>query len=133
MPVNSVKNRRNERPADALPQWHAGLNPESDDEKVRSMLRRAQASTMVASSGDVANGKFSTGAQNTDLSLQTTTTSLTPTTLLRIRTKPSQSRLAVDDVSNCDGTDLEELLVCANGDSMHGSITIPHSRTMEAD
>ncbi|RSH87657.1 uncharacterized protein EHS24_000170 [Apiotrichum porosum] len=48
-----IKNRHNERPADALPQWHAGVDPEADDEKVRSMLRRAAAETMVASSGDV--------------------------------------------------------------------------------
>lgn len=51
-----IKNRHNERPADALPQWHAGVDPEADDEKVRSMLRRAAAETMVASSGDVVEG-----------------------------------------------------------------------------
>lgn len=54
---NRIKNRHNERPADALPPWHEGADLESDDEKVRGMLRRALAETMVASSGDVVNGE----------------------------------------------------------------------------
>ncbi|WOO85140.1 Ankyrin repeat-containing protein [Vanrija pseudolonga] len=48
-----VKNRHGQRPGDALPPWSENADPESDDEKIRSMLRRALAETMVASSGDV--------------------------------------------------------------------------------
>ncbi|KAL1410308.1 hypothetical protein Q8F55_004314 [Vanrija albida] len=48
-----VKNRHGQRPGDALPPFSENADPESDDEKIRSMLRRVLAETMVASSGDV--------------------------------------------------------------------------------
>lgn len=53
----SVKNRHNERPGDLLPPWRDTADPESDDEKVRAMLRRVEAESMVASSGDVVEGE----------------------------------------------------------------------------
>jgi hypothetical protein len=51
-----MKNSHNEKPGDALPSWHANVDPESDDEKVRDVLRSALAQQMVASSGDVVVG-----------------------------------------------------------------------------
>lgn len=53
----SIKNRHNERPGDLLPPWRDNADPESDDEKVRAMLRRVEAESMVASSGDVVEGE----------------------------------------------------------------------------
>ncbi|WVQ74644.1 hypothetical protein IAR50_004245 [Cryptococcus sp. DSM 104548] len=49
----TLRNRHNEKPADILPPPSASADPESDDEKVRSMLRRAQAQASMAQSGDV--------------------------------------------------------------------------------
>ncbi|ODN76615.1 hypothetical protein L202_05264 [Cryptococcus amylolentus CBS 6039] len=49
----TLRNRHNEKPADILPPASASADPESDDEKVRSMLRRAQAQASIAQSGDV--------------------------------------------------------------------------------
>lgn len=54
----SVKNRHNERPGDFLPPRRDNADPESDDEKVRAMLRRVEAESMVASSGDVVEGEL---------------------------------------------------------------------------
>lgn len=40
-----------------MPPSREGADPESDDEKVRAMIRHAQATTMVASAGDVVVGE----------------------------------------------------------------------------
>lgn len=40
-----------------MPHWHAGVDPESDDEKVRNMMRRAAAEAMLSQSGDVVEGE----------------------------------------------------------------------------
>ncbi|BEI84649.1 hypothetical protein CcaverHIS002_0500500 [Cutaneotrichosporon cavernicola] len=48
-----IKNRHNERAVDLLPPYREGADPSSDDEKVRAMIRRAQAETQVAEAGDV--------------------------------------------------------------------------------
>ncbi|KAK8861213.1 hypothetical protein IAR55_002032 [Kwoniella newhampshirensis] len=49
----SIKNRYNQRPIDLLPPSDPSADPGSDDEQVRSALRRAEAEAMVAASGDV--------------------------------------------------------------------------------
>lgn len=63
----SVKNRHNERPGDLLPPRRDTADPESDDEKVRAMLRRVEAENMVASSGDVVEGELQTLAREPGL------------------------------------------------------------------
>ncbi|KAK1920895.1 hypothetical protein DB88DRAFT_501416 [Papiliotrema laurentii] len=48
-----IRNRHNEKPIDLLPPYHPSNDPESDDERVRAALRRAEAEAAVADSGDV--------------------------------------------------------------------------------
>jgi len=49
-----IRNRHNLKPIDLLPPYHPSNDPDSDDEKVRSALRQAEAESMVAASGDIA-------------------------------------------------------------------------------
>lgn len=106
--VRRIKNRHNERPGDLLPQWREGANPETDDEKVRSMLRRAAAETMVASSGDVVEGEERAWADmswddGADTRSQRTTISSTRTMSRRTVTERARRErereiMIVDDV-----------------------------------
>lgn len=61
-----IKNRHNERAVDLLPPHREGADPSSDDEKVRAMIRRAQAETQVAAAGDVVEGELSRGSADAD-------------------------------------------------------------------
>ena len=51
-----IRNRHNQKPIDILPPPDPS-SPESDDELVRAVLRRAEAESMIAASGDVVNGE----------------------------------------------------------------------------
>ncbi|GFZ43009.1 hypothetical protein JCM24511_00727 [Saitozyma sp. JCM 24511] len=46
----TIRNRHNQKPIDLLP---PSADPESDDDKVRKALRRAEAESLVADKGDV--------------------------------------------------------------------------------
>jgi len=52
-----IRNRHNQRPIDILPPNSPSSDPGSDDEKVRAALRRAEAESLVAASGDVVDGE----------------------------------------------------------------------------
>lgn len=56
-PFFSIRNRHNERPVDLLPPPRADADKESDDEKVRSAIRRAEAEASLADRGDVVDGE----------------------------------------------------------------------------
>jgi hypothetical protein len=56
--TGSIRNRHNERPVDLLPPSHPSADPESDDEKIRAAIRRAEAEAAVADKGDIADGEF---------------------------------------------------------------------------
>jgi hypothetical protein len=49
-----IRNRHNQKPIDLLP---PSADPESDDDKVRKALRRAEAESLVADKGDVVDGE----------------------------------------------------------------------------
>ncbi|WWD16894.1 hypothetical protein CI109_101326 [Kwoniella shandongensis] len=49
----TIKNRYNQRPIDLLPPSNPSADPESDDERIRAALRRAEAEAMITASGDV--------------------------------------------------------------------------------
>ncbi|KLT38565.1 ankyrin [Cutaneotrichosporon oleaginosum] len=49
-----IKNRHGERPIDLLPPYREGADPNSDDEKVRAMIRRAQAEAQLGADEDIA-------------------------------------------------------------------------------
>ncbi|ORY26072.1 ankyrin repeat-containing domain protein [Naematelia encephala] len=48
-----IRNKYNERPIDLLPPSYGASDPESDDEKVRAALRKAEAEELFADEGDV--------------------------------------------------------------------------------
>jgi hypothetical protein len=52
-----IRNRHNERPIDLLPPSYPGADPESDDEKIRAGIRRAEAEAALGASGDVVDGE----------------------------------------------------------------------------
>jgi hypothetical protein len=52
-----IRNRHNERPIDLLPPSYPGVDPESDDEKIRAGIRRAEAEAALGASGDVVDGE----------------------------------------------------------------------------
>lgn len=58
MLIDSIRNRHNERPVDLLPPAHPSADPESDDEKIRAAIRRAEAEAALADKGDIADGEF---------------------------------------------------------------------------
>lgn len=54
----TLKNRHNQRPIDLLPPPSSdSADKESDDERVRAALRRAEAEAMVGDKGDVVDGQ----------------------------------------------------------------------------
>lgn len=54
--ISSTKNKYNERPIDLLPPSYPGADPESDDEKIRSAIRKAEAEAALGDRGDVVDG-----------------------------------------------------------------------------
>lgn len=54
--ISRTKNKYNERPIDLLPPSYPGADPESDDEKIRSAIRRAEAEAALGDRGDVVDG-----------------------------------------------------------------------------
>lgn len=52
--TRSIRNRYNEKPIDLLP---PNPEPESDDGKIRSAIRKAAAESAVAAKGDVVDGE----------------------------------------------------------------------------
>lgn len=59
--IHSIRNRHNEKPIDLLPASRPGADPESDDEKVRAALRRAEAEAALGAEGDVVDGECASG------------------------------------------------------------------------
>jgi hypothetical protein len=57
--IVSIRNRHNERPIDLLPPSYPGADPESDDEKIRAAIRRAEAEAALGDRGDVVDGESS--------------------------------------------------------------------------
>lgn len=55
--ISRTKNKYNERPIDLLPPSYPGADPESDDEKIRSAIRKAEAEAALGDRGDVVDGK----------------------------------------------------------------------------
>ena len=57
--TSRIRNRYNERPIDLLPPSYPGVDAESDDEKIRAAIRRAEAEAALGDRGDVVDGKSS--------------------------------------------------------------------------
>ena len=57
--TSRIRNRYNERPIDLLPPSYPGVDAESDDEKIRAAIRRAEAEAALGDRGDIVDGQSS--------------------------------------------------------------------------